>query len=323
MAFRSFQEYLTHDKKIKTPATEMVPDYKGPNSSTPPKAEVDKNAGGAKSKIAPKPYMANNTAKNPNKSSDGLADMGDKGLVYEPETVVKSSEHEKLPTWPKTTSVSEWLRSTKNMSNASFISGMRNETNNMSYGQIKEAVHLCSKSQSNMSQLVMELKRNNLIDSFLSEACKHENTIKAIIEEIKVNNTFQKIMNEMGYMDGDSGGEEEDDELKLDDGEESDEDMDGEDEGDDMDDEGDDMDGDDMDDEGDDEDMDDEGDEDMDGEGDEGENGGGDEGDDENGGGDEDESALSKSIGGKHRHHHHARKILKKMGPAPEPVDEI
>ena len=314
MAFRSFQEYLTHDKKIKTPATEMVPDYKGPSSSAPPKAEVDKNAGGAKSNMAPKPYMANKMAKNPNKSSDGFADMGDKELVYEPETVVKSSEHEKLPTWPKTTSVSEWLRNTKNMSNSSFISGMRNETNNMSYGQIKEAVHLCSKSQANMSQLVMELKRSNLIDSFLSEACKHENTIKAIIEEIKVNNTFQKMMNEMGYMDGDSSnGEEEDDEFKIDGEGEGDEDMEGdedseddedhEDEDDeDHDEEGEDDEDHDMEGEGEgDHDMEGEGDHDMDGEGD---------------------SALSKSIGG-HRHRHHAHKALKKMGPVPGPVDEI
>ena len=299
MAFRSFQEYLTHDKKIKTPATEMVPDYKGPSSSAPPKAEADKNAGGAKSNMAPKPYMANKMAKNPNKSSDGFADMGDKELVYEPETVVKSSEHEKLPTWPKTTSVSEWLRTTKNMSNSTFISGMRNETNNMSYGQIKEAVHLCSKSQANMSQLVMELKRSNLIDSFLSEACKHENTIKAIIEEIKVNNTFQKMMNEMGYMDGDSSNGEEDDELKLggDEEGEGDEDHDEDhDEGDEDHDEGD-------------EDHD-EGDEDH------------DEGDEDHDEGDEEkDSALSKSIGG--HHHHHAHKIMKKMGPAPGPVDAI
>ena len=306
MAFRSFQEYLTHDKKIKTPATEMVPDYKGPSSSAPPKAEADKNAGGAKSNMAPKPYMANKMAKNPNKSSDGFADMGDKELVYEPETVVKSSEHEKLPTWPKTTSVSEWLRNTKNMSNSSFISGMRNETNNMSYGQIKEAVHLCSKSQANMSQLVMELKRSNLIDSFLSEACKHENTIKAIIEEIKVNNTFQKMMNEMGYMDGDSSNGEEDDELKLGGDEEGEGDMEGDDEGDEEgDDEGDEEGDEEGDMEGDEEgDMEGEGDHDMDGEGD---------------------SALSKSIGGNKRHHHrhHAHKIMKKMGPVPGPVDEI
>lgn len=315
MAFRSFQEYLTHDKKIKTPATEMVPDYKGPSSSAPPKAEVDKNAGGAKSNMAPKPYMANKMAKNPNKSSDGFADMGDKELVYEPETVVKSSEHEKLPTWPKTTSVSEWLRNTKNMSNSSFISGMRNETNNMSYGQIKEAVHLCSKSQANMSQLVMELKRSNLIDSFLSEACKHENTIKAIIEEIKVNNTFQKMMNEMGYMDGDSSnGEEEDDEFKIDGEGEGDEDMEGDEDSED-DEDHEDEDDEDHDEEG-------EGDEDHDMEG-EGEGDHDMDGDEHHDGEDgEGDSALSKSIGG-HRHRHHAHKALKKMGPVPGPVDEI
>ena len=303
MAFRSFQEYLKDEKNIvEKPEIQKVPDYKGPSNNTPPKDEMDKFAGGSGSKGSPKPYSSGQNAANPNKSEKGFAYEGDKDLQYEPKTDLDhkdAAKGDELKSWDKTSSVSEWLQKTRNLSNASFIKEMKNE--NVDYGIIKETIEKCSKSKRNISQLVMEMKRNGLLNQFAQELCLHESVIPSILKGMKNNSLFSKYLNEMfdeksdEFDDGDDFtkpqmSDEDESDLDMEDmSDDSDEDMSGESD-------------EDM------EDMSDESDEDMEDKSDDS---------DEDMDHDEDDSALSSPVG------HHAKKALEKMGPPPGPVDKL
>lgn len=69
--FPSFLEYL-NDKGtvVEKPSTETVPDYNGPEESTPPAGKV--------------PYKTPVANKAPSKGESGLADLGDEKLKYDP-----------------------------------------------------------------------------------------------------------------------------------------------------------------------------------------------------------------------------------------------
>jgi hypothetical protein len=328
MAFKKFREYLKDEKNIvEKPEVQKVPDYKGPSSSAPPQAKMDKNAGGHGYKGSAKPYSAGKNAANPNKSEKGFAHEGDKDLKYEPKVDVDTKDPakgEELKSWHKSKSVSEWLQKTRKLSNAGFIKEMQNE--GIAYGVIKETITECAKSNRNVAQLVMEMKRNKLLKSLISEICSHESAIPAILSEIKKNSLFLKYLNEFNGMDHDDEEpiEMADDESMGDDEGNDDESM-GDDEGNDDesmdDDEGNDDESMDDDEGNDDESMgDDEGNDDEsmdDDEGNDDESMGDDEGNDDESM-DDDESALSNPIG-----NHHARKALKKMGPPPGPSNEF
>ena len=205
MAFKKFREYLKDEKNIvEKPEVQKVPDYKGPSSSAPPQAKMDKNAGGHGYKGSAKPYSAGKNAANPNKSEKGFAHEGDKDLKYEPKVDVDTKDPakgEELKSWHKSKSVSEWLQKTRKLSNAGFIKEMQNE--GIAYGVIKETITECAKSNRNVAQLVMEMKRNKLLKSLISEICSHESAIPAILSEIKKNSLFLKYLNEFNGMDHD------------------------------------------------------------------------------------------------------------------------
>jgi len=322
MAFKKFREYLKDEKNIvEKPEVQKVPDYKGPSSSAPPQAKMDKNAGGHGYKGSAKPYSAGKNAANPNKSEKGFAHEGDKDLKYEPKVDVDTKDPakgEELKSWHKSKSVSEWLQKTRKLSNAGFIKGMQNE--GIAYGVIKETITECAKSNRNVAQLVMEMKRNKLLKSLISEICSHESAIPAILSEIKKNSLFLKYLNEFHDMDHDENNSDDEEPMEMDDEEpmemDDDESMGDDDES--MGDDDESM-GDDDESMGDDDESMDDDDESM---GDDDESMGDDDesmgDDDESMGDDDDESALSNPIG-----KHHARKALKKMGPPPGPSSEF
>lgn len=303
MALRKFSEYLSDTNKlIEKPPVEPVPQYKGPVSSEPPKAAVDKHAGGAKSGTEKgKPYSSEKPAKDPNKSEKGFAHEGDQDLKYEPSTEVKKTKNggDEIPGWLDDKSVSEWVAVTKSMSNSSFIKKMQSEPKT-AYGPIKETVEACASSRKNMAQLVSELKRGDLLEALVSELCKHESSMPALVRELSDNKLFAKHLEEYGMTDEEPAmSQEEDEEEEM--GEEEIEEFDDEEAA-----EGEE----DMEEEEEEEEMDGEegaqGEEDM-------------EEEDEEEGRDGDDSALSDPLG----KHHHAKHALKKMGPPPEPNDMI
>ena len=323
MSFKSFQEYLNDTgKMIEKPAVKVVAGYEGETPTSPEKTKKDPNAGGAKdSKSTNKPYKAGTDAKNPNKAEKGFAHEGDSDLKYEPTTNVKKSNYggDEVKSWLDSSSVTEWLNKTRNLSGAKFVSQMRNETIGTSIGQIKETVNLCENNSKNIQQLIFELKRHKLLGKFITEACKHGTGIKAIIAEIKKNTLFQKAINEMSYMSSDNEDGMSDDEyepdMSNDHSDEEENDMSDEDEyndedSDDDDDEDEYSDEDEMSDE--DSDEDEMSDEDSD------EDEMSDEDSDEDDSHKDDDSALSDPFGGGHASH-----ALRKMGPRPEPSDEF
>lgn len=325
MPLKRFSEYLDDAKKlVEKPPVENVPQYKGPISQAPPKASADKMAGGAQPGSGkPKPYASDKSAKDPNKYEKGFAHEGDKDLKYEPNTEVKKTKHggDEIHGWLDDKSVSEWVAVTKSMSNANFIKKMQSEPK-AAYGVIRETVEACAASGKNVSQLVSELKRGNLLGSLISEVCKHESAMPALVRVLSENKLFMKHLEEYGYMDADS--EEGEDDIEVSDqgdsdGGDSDEDGyigdEGEkgEEGDEGDEEGmDGIDGED-DEEGHDNDEDHEGEEHDEDDHDE-------EGEGE--GHEDDDSALSDPRGHRAKHRH-AKNALDKMGPPPSPTDMI
>jgi hypothetical protein len=76
--FPSFVEYMdAKGKVVEKPDVELVPDYKGPEEKSPPNSKV--------------PYKTPVANKKPAEGEDGLADMGDDKLKYEP---TKGSKYE-------------------------------------------------------------------------------------------------------------------------------------------------------------------------------------------------------------------------------------
>ena len=320
MAFKSFQEYLNDSgKMVEKPQVKVVAGYEGKVPEAPEKTEKDPQAGGAKAvKGTHKPYKAGTDAKNPNKAEKGFAHEGDNDLKYEPKTDVKKSNYggEEAKSWLDSSSVTEWLNKTRNLSDAKFVNKMREATNGLAINEIKNAVNVCAENEKNIQHFIFELKRNNLLEQFVKEALKHESAVKTAINDINESSLGKKVLIEMNYMSAD-------DEDMEDEGTQPQDDENFDDESDDMDDsdyedmgdedsEDEDMDDEDMSDEEDmeDEDMDDEESEDEDME-DEGE-------DDEDMSHDEDETALSDTFGKGHAHH-----ALKKMSPPPMPSDEV
>jgi len=318
MSFKSFQEYLNDTgKMVEKPEVKVVAGYEGETPTSPEKTKKDPNAGGAKdSKSTNKPYKAGTDAKNPNKAEKGFAHEGDSDLKYEPTTNVKKSNYggDEVKSWLDSSSVTEWLNKTRNLSGAKFVSQMRNETSGTSIGQIKETVNLCENNSKNIQQLIFELKRHKLLGKFITEACKHGTGIKAIVEEIKKNTLFQKAINEMSYMSSDNEDDMSNDEYEPD---MSDDDSDEEEN--DMSDDEDDMSDDDEDDmsDDDDDDMSDDDEDDM-SDDDEDDMSDDDEMSDDDDSHKDDDSALSDPFGKGHASH-----ALRKMGPRPEPSDEF
>ena len=322
MAFKSFQEYLTDSgKMVEKPQVKVVAGYEGKIPESPENSKKDPSAGGAKdSKNGHKPYKAGSDAKNPNKAEKGFAHEGDSDLKYEPETSVKKTNHggEEVKSWLDSSSVTEWLNKTKNLSNAKFVNQMRENTVGLAVNEVKNVVQLCVENEKNIQQFVFELKRSNILEQFVSELLKHESAIKQAIVTVNESTLGKKVLSEMNYMSSDDEFDSEDSEDDMVDLDMDDEDMDDDSEDEDMDDEdmGDDSEDEDMDDEDmDDEDMDDDSEgEDMDYKGTEGEDGI----DDEEIPHEEDDTALSDSFGKRHAHH-----ALKKMSSPPRPSDEI
>jgi len=328
MTFKRFQEYMK-DKKtlVEKPPIETVPSYKGPNPNSPEPEKFDKYAGGAGgTKKSTKPY-SNDVSKDPNKQEKGLAQEGDKDFIYEPSTDVKKSTYggEELNSWPKSESVTEWLRKTRNMSNSKLIKEMKNEST--SYGTIKEATEMCIKSKKSLEQLVMEMKRNNMFKKLIKELCRHEAAIPCIIEQVGGKSLLTKYLLEYDQKgpEGEEGEEGIDDDEIY--GDNESEDMSDDEDHDDMsdDEDHDDMsDDEDHDDMSDDENHDDEDhdDEDHDDEDHDDEDHDDEDHDDMSDDMSDDDSALDEPIGN-HSKHHHAKHALRKMGPPPSPNDEF
>lgn len=179
--FQKFQEYLTAKKTlVKTPKTEVVPDYPGPDGKTPPTEKGGKKAA---------PYKAAGSDKGSQKCEKGLADKGSIA-PYKPKLEEKPKT---LPTFPKGKTES-FLNTTKDMSLSEFTAFMLNECGCTTMEEeglptvtsyvagkfhphppevIKYISALSEKNERILENLIHELKRSGLLGKALKNMLSH------------------------------------------------------------------------------------------------------------------------------------------------------
>lgn len=216
--FKSFSEYMDHKSKlVTTPKKEKVPDYSGPNPTSPEKpVESGKHwEAGVKQKGKPSPYRAPGTDKGQRTADGGdkgkgFADMGDEDLVYEPEAgdVDKAGEGgKKIGTWPKSgpkTKTEAWLAKTKNLSLSAFAKEVRNglvehcgcedkkAPHVVAYSvgayhpdpiqAINYVVYLTNENNNILRALMLEAKRRGCLDKYVHQMLQYPETYKALVE---------------------------------------------------------------------------------------------------------------------------------------------
>jgi hypothetical protein len=180
--FKKFQEYMNARGKIAQPKEKEVADYDGPNPKSPPASKtptvLDKGMAPPKAKHEPKPYRAVGKPAGSKEAESGLADTGDKNLVYDPDTknIPKQDniEGQKRKNYPpnKKTKTEQFLDTTKGMSIHEFTNHMitkRKEGLNdlpvISDNQHPEEIVryvavLADKNESILEDLIHSLKRN-------------------------------------------------------------------------------------------------------------------------------------------------------------------
>lgn len=186
---KTWKEYLDQNGKlVEKPVVSTVADYKGKNPASPDPSAADPN-GLVKYTQHTVPYSAPGKDSGLPKQKGGLADEGDKNLVYKPgETKNKQKE---LPTWPKTTTTEQFINETKNMSMSEFIKHMKQECTiaGISVGSeesiptvtaytsggfhpyppeaINYVVYLANKNERILENLIQEIKRQGCLGKII------------------------------------------------------------------------------------------------------------------------------------------------------------
>lgn len=155
----------------------------GENTLYPPKNELDVNSGGSKAPIREKTAGYNNSTKavdpNVGKFKDGFPFTGDKKLIYTPGDLKADKQlpdasgipNGKLvkPEWTKT---QEWIDSTKDLSMAEFVKTITPD--------------------SEINNLIREMKRNKTFNKFIEECLQHEETYKVIAKFLEEDEKYAK-----------------------------------------------------------------------------------------------------------------------------------
>jgi hypothetical protein len=207
--FRQFKEYL--DTKGKTQTKPKV-DPAGDTAPLPPKAPLPAAKKGknwenkAATSDKPAPYTPATSPAKPQKPEPGLANKGDKKLVYDPETPEEFNKEggKKLTTFPKTTATTkEFLEKTRKMSLSEFTTLISNENqanskvNPLQY--IKYVAQLTAKNPKLMESLVREIKRNNGIESLTCETMKLPEVVNEVAIMLQDEKFCQKINKAIRY----------------------------------------------------------------------------------------------------------------------------
>jgi hypothetical protein len=224
MALKKFSEYISQSGKLQEkPVVTKVPDYEGEQQSKPPQG------------TGAKPYKAGTDASDPNKGKlkDGFADMGDDALEYNPVTSSDkdSNSVEGIPGGKTVkggwTNTQEWVEKTKNMPLAQFTKLLRNESLKgiekeiAPHNSITETVSICKSNNNYVSALVREMKRNELFGQLVNEMVKHPESFKILASLMEKDESYARrlsmAMNEAvaGPIGMDQDVDDEDEEIKL------------------------------------------------------------------------------------------------------------
>lgn len=207
---RTFTEYLDDKKKlVLKPKVEKVPDYEGPKPTKPdaPATSGDNWKTEVKPKGSPAPYKAAGTDPGQQKpEKNGFADMGDKDLVYEPDTWNPEKVGEggkKVASWPKT-KTEVFLQKTESLSLPAFTKYISRQINEHCGCENKKAPHvvaysvgafhpdpiqainyvtyLANENKNLLHALVMEAKRVGCLKKIVSELLSFPETYKTLAE---------------------------------------------------------------------------------------------------------------------------------------------
>jgi hypothetical protein len=194
--FKSFQDYV-EDRKVDgveakdglvgSAKVKLVADYDGPDPKKPTKGEGQSD---------PTPYKAaNGSAKAKKAEGGGFADLGDKGLKYDPKTEGGSTEIK--GDWPKPAAglpkTEQFFRKTKNMSDTQFAEYMLKSSGSLKISKnlpmvnadgpgpfhphpseaVRYVAALGSQNPKIVEQLIHELKRMNVLGEMFRAALEH------------------------------------------------------------------------------------------------------------------------------------------------------
>ena len=206
MSFKSWNEYLDErGKMVEKPEVDKVADYDGKTPVAPEKVKPLKNPDGkeqaGKQVGTPAPYApANNKQKNPNKTTTGMADEGDKKLIYKPKIDQDTADAAKgtvVSNYPNKTGKSKtenFLDATAGMNMAEFTKYMVEECGCGSVDSealptvtafkvgkfqpfppevIRYLAALAKDNDQVLENLIFELKRNGVFEKLVGQSMDH------------------------------------------------------------------------------------------------------------------------------------------------------
>lgn len=203
MKHEKFLEYINRKGKVdKVAKIEKVASFNGKVDAAPVREKKSKEAGGHGQVSKPKKYK-NGVDKDPNAGQlkNGLADKGDKSLKMNIADG-NSGEFKKVAK----TKMQEWIDKTKNMSLAEFTQNLRKDSirgleecdcQELPHNSIKETVNACKCNPKFISDLVREMKRNDLLEILTTEMIQHEKTLETLEKIMESNDFLNKRISEM------------------------------------------------------------------------------------------------------------------------------
>ena len=210
MGYISFHEYVEKNKKPQKAKTALVADYDGPKKDAPELGKKPENAGGTAQGGKVLPYKGGKDAADPNKGKlmDGLGGKLDHSKSGEVGKPTKD-----LGNYPLKTQ--EWIDKTKGMSLAEFTRKIREsrlagvKSPSKTYESIKETVAVCKGNRSYVKDVVLEMKRQGVFETFFAAMASHPESFNVIAKLMESDGYARKLVMAIDEMVGPPVGDDE------------------------------------------------------------------------------------------------------------------
>ena len=203
MGYISFHEYVEKNKKPQKTKTALVADYDGPRKDAPELGKKPENAGGTAQGGKVPPYKGGKDAADPNKGKlmDGLGGKLDHSKSGEVGKPTKD-----LGNYPLKTQ--EWIDKTKGLSLAEFTRKIREsrlagvQSPSKTYESIKETVAVCKGNRSYVKDVVLEMKRQGVFETFFAAMASHPESFNVIAKLMESDGYARKLVMAIDEMVG-------------------------------------------------------------------------------------------------------------------------
>lgn len=195
----TFKEYLDAKGKLQEPKISYSGDELdvNPTKATKPEPAITKGKGwdaGVPELKNPTPYSAAGSSYGKNRKEDGFGKLGDKNLIFEPNTIEEDEDYFSFPgeTTSSVWTMDKFIDQTKNMPIKEFIECIKNEfvVKEMSgiprvyaYQEgnilpdpiqtVKYLAFLANANKKILESFVLEMKRNGSIDKLFESTLQH------------------------------------------------------------------------------------------------------------------------------------------------------